>query len=112
MSVIIVRLSMGLAYQCCFLFDQWPGGKVPPGSQFLTFQGAIREPRPRIPLFPSGSPLQAVIHVELDRVRGHAQTSDVFFLQGDVRVDQIVTEDVACFQEGPVRVQRFQRLFE
>jgi hypothetical protein len=40
-----LRISIGLAYQCCFQFDQWPGGKVPPGSQFFASFRAPLEPR-------------------------------------------------------------------
>ena len=46
--------------------------------------------------------LEAVIHVELDRVRRHSQPGDVLVLKVDIRIDQVVTEHAASFQELPI----------
>src|SRR5512146_3541497 len=43
---------------------------------------ARRRPRPR--------PSQAVVHLELDRMRRHPEARDLLHLELDVRVDQIV----------------------
>ena len=52
--------------------------------------------------------LQAVVHIELDRMRGHAETRDFFHLELDVRVDRVVREHVAGSQEVTIFVERFQ----
>ena len=56
--------------------------------------------------------LEAVVHVELDRVRGHAQARDVFHLEVDVAVDHLVGENVAGGEEVTVGVERLECLVE
>lgn len=56
--------------------------------------------------------LQAVIHIELDRMGGHPQPSHILFLQGDVSVDQIVGEHPALGQKFAVDIQRRQGFVE
>ena len=54
--------------------------------------------------------LQAVIHVEFDRMGRHAQARDVIHLQVDVGVDQVITEHAARFQEVTIAVEGAKRL--
>jgi hypothetical protein len=53
-----------------------------------------------------------VVHVELDRVRGHAEARDFVHLQLDVGVEHVVGEHAALGQEGAVLVQVLQRLVQ
>jgi hypothetical protein len=46
-----------------------------------------------------------MIHLELDRVRGHLKTLDFGHLQLDEAVDEVVAEDTAVLQEGAVLVE-------
>src|SRR5690606_4850635 len=55
---------------------------------------------------------QAVVHVELDRVGGHAQTLHFAFLLGQVGIDHVVAEHAAAGQELAVLVQRLERLVQ
>ena len=52
--------------------------------------------------------LDAVVHVEFNRVSRHAQTRDFFHLQIDVAVDLIVGEHTTCGQEAAVGVKRLE----
>ena len=51
-----------------------------------------------------------VVHVELDRVRGHVQALHISLLELDVAVDHVVSEYAAGGQEGAIRVQCGQGL--
>src|SRR6266550_6615229 len=57
------------------------------------------------PCWPGLWRLQAVIHVEFDRMRRHAKTRHLFHLERDVRVEHVVRED-------PTAGQKFVILFE
>ena len=67
-------------------------------------------------LAPHPSPCAAiysdVVHVELDRVGGHAEARDFLHLQLDVGVDVGVGEDAALGQEGAALVEVVERLVE
>ncbi|ABA50095.1 hypothetical protein BURPS1710b_2769 [Burkholderia pseudomallei 1710b] len=56
--------------------------------------------------------LQRVVHLELDRVRRHAELRELLLLQAQVRVDHRVREHAAARQELAVLVERFERLVE
>ena len=56
--------------------------------------------------------LQAVIHVEFDRMRRHSQPCDVFFLQLDVGVDQVIGKHIARLEKVSVIRQRRKRLIQ
>ena len=56
--------------------------------------------------------LQAVVHVELDRMRGHAESRDFFHLQFDVGIDHVVAEHAALGQESAILVQVRQRFIQ
>lgn len=45
---------------------------------------------------PTGSSLQAVIHLVFDRMRGHAKTRDLFHLERCVGVEHVIGEDAAA----------------
>src|SRR5450631_4354504 len=49
-------------------------------------------------------PLEAVIHVELDRMGRHPKTSDFFHFQRDVPIDHVVRENAAAGEEFAVLV--------
>jgi hypothetical protein len=53
-----------------------------------------------------------VVHVELDRVGGHAEARDLLHLQRDVGVDHVVAEHAAAGQELAILVQVLERLVE
>ena len=53
--------------------------------------------------------LDTVIHFELDRMRGHAQTSHFIHLQRDEGIDKVVGEYTATGQELAILVQVCQR---
>src|SRR6185369_12603479 len=57
-------------------------------------------------------PLKAVVHVELDRMRRHAETGHFLHLQLDIGVDHGVGEHAAFGQEAASLVQVFQRLVQ
>ena len=64
---------------------------------------------------PPGShfcPLEAVIHVEFGRMCCHSESRDVFHLQVDIRVDEVIAEDPACFQEFTIQVEGAQSLIQ
>src|SRR5258708_9722543 len=64
---------------------------------------------------PCASPcgtLGRVVHLELDRMRGHAEARDLLHLERDVRVDNIVGEHPAAREELAVAVQGIERLVE
>ena len=54
----------------------------------------------------------AVIHIELDRVRGHAQAHDVGGFQLDIGVNQVVGKDPAGRQETTIGIERIERFVE
>src|SRR4030067_838897 len=56
--------------------------------------------------------LNTVIHVELERMCGHAEARDILHLERNVGIDQIVGEYAALGQEFTVLVQGVQRLVE
>ena len=56
--------------------------------------------------------LQRVVHVELDRMRGHAEASHFLHLQFDIGVNHGVAEYTAAGQELAVLVQILERLVE
>src|SRR6201999_1943422 len=68
----------------------------------------------RAPLFRCGASfaLQRIIHLELDRVRGHFETRDFGHLQLDIGVDEIVVEHAAVLEERAVLVEVLDRLAE
>src|SRR5688500_7183315 len=51
-----------------------------------------------------------VIHLELDRVRRHAEALHLLVLERDVRIDHVVGEDPAAGEELAVLVERLERL--
>src|SRR5205814_10514764 len=53
-------------------------------------------------------PLEAVIHVELDRMRRHPETSDFFHFQRDVAVEHVVRENTTASEEFAVLVDTLQ----
>src|SRR6185503_17221676 len=57
-------------------------------------------------------PLGRVVHLELDRVRGHAEALHLLVLEPDVRIDHVVGEDAAAREEGAVLVEVLERLVE
>src|ERR1043166_2639883 len=70
--------------------------------------GLATGPR-RLPIIAS---LDAVIHLELDRVRGVLEGIDLAHLELEIGVDEVVAEHVALLQEGAVAVEAFERLPE
>jgi len=50
-----------------------------------------------------------IVHVELDRVRGHLETLDFGHLELDEAVDEVVVEHAAVLQEGAVLVEIFHQ---
>jgi hypothetical protein len=62
--------------------------KTPPDGGVLSFEVSSR--------------LHAVVHVELHRVGGHAHASDVFHLQVDVSIDEVIGEHTARGEEGAI----------
>src|SRR4051794_18894989 len=52
------------------------------------------------------------VHVELDRMRRHAEALHFLVLEGDVRIDHVVGEDAAAREELAVLVERLERLVE
>src|SRR5262249_4424395 len=62
---------------------------------------------------PEARPLsEAVVHVELDRMRRHREARDLLLLQADVRVDQRVGQHAAGLEEAAVLVERLERLHQ
>ena len=53
--------------------------------------------------------LRGVIHLELDRVRRHAEALHLFVLEGDVRIDHVVREDAAAREDGRTVAVGFSR---
>src|SRR6188474_1456012 len=49
--------------------------------------------------------LYRVVHIELDRVRGHLEALDLGHLELEIGVDHVVREDAALFQEVSVLVE-------
>ena len=79
------------------------------GLNFPTNQK--KRPLPETPfLIPKPTPSAAVIHLKLHRMRRHFEAHHFRHLQLDERVDEIVIEHAAGFQEGPVLVQIRQSL--
>ena len=77
------------------------------------FKSATNQtPRYAQPGEPGRAASQAVVHVELDRVRGHAEAGDFLHLQLDVRIDHGIGEHAALGQEGTVLVQVLQGLVQ
>ena len=58
------------------------------------------------------SPLQGVVHVELDRVGGHAEAGDFLHFQFNVSVQHGIAEHAATGQELAVLVQIVQGLVQ
>src|SRR6267378_6544323 len=56
--------------------------------------------------------LQAVVHVEFDRMGRHAETRDFLLFQRDIGIDHIVAEDATLGQETAILVQMRKRLVE
>jgi hypothetical protein len=54
--------------------------------------------------------LQTVVHVELDRMGGHAQARDFAHLQLDVTINHVVREHPTGRQELAIGIQRIQGL--
>jgi Ni,Fe-hydrogenase III large subunit len=48
-----------------------------------------------------------IVHIELDRVRGHLKTLDFGHLQLDEAVDEVVVEHAAALEEDAVLVEVF-----
>jgi hypothetical protein len=46
-----------------------------------------------------------IIHVELDRVRGHLEAHHLAHFQFDVAVDDVVVENAACLEESAILVE-------
>ena len=49
--------------------------------------------------------LDAVVHVELDRVRHHLEALHLFHLQFEICIDRIVSEHITLLEEGAIRIQ-------
>ena len=60
--------------------------------------------------FSKSNGLQAVVHIELDRMRRHAETRDFFHLELDIGIKHVVTEDTALGHKCTVLVEVVQRL--
>src|SRR6187549_2613470 len=60
------------------------------------------------PTFASRDASTAVVHVELDRMSGHAEARDFLCLQSDVSVDHVVGEHTTARQELAILVQVFE----
>src|SRR5438445_6590732 len=56
--------------------------------------------------------LQAVIHLELDWMRRHPETSNFLLLERDIRVEHVVREHAAAGQKLAVLVETLEGLFE
>src|SRR5260221_6865358 len=69
---------------------------------------AVSEDRPGGPPLP----LKTVIHIELDRMRRHPETSDLLHFQRDVPVEHVVRENTAAGNEIAVPVDTLQRFVE
>src|SRR3954452_19772668 len=54
--------------------------------------------------------LARIVHLELDRVRGHFEAGDFGHLQLDISVDEVVVEHAAVLEEAAVLVEVFERL--
>ena len=50
-------------------------------------------------------PLYRIIHIKLDRMGGHAETRDLFHLEFDITIYQVIIKDTTGFQEFPVGIQ-------
>src|SRR5690348_5986486 len=61
---------------------------------------------------PAGRWLQAVVHLEFERMRGHAERGQLFFLQRDVGIEHVVGEHAAAREELAILVELFERLLE
>src|SRR5579864_3335365 len=55
---------------------------------------------------------EAVIHLELDRMRGHPETRDFLHLKPDVRVEHVIREYASASQKLAVGFEVFERFFE
>src|SRR6188474_1060615 len=60
------------------------------------------------PTFASRDASTAVVHVELDRMSGHAEARDFLCLQSDVSIDHVVGEHAAPGQELAILVEVFE----
>src|SRR6478609_2264528 len=59
---------------------------------------------------PKDGASNAVVHVELDRVRHHLEPLHLFHFQLEIGIDGVVGEDIALLQEGAVLVERLAGL--
>src|SRR5438552_8941213 len=66
----------------------------------------------RAPVHADGARLCRVVHLEFDRVRGHAEALHLLVLQPDVGVEHVVGEYPAARQEIAVLVERLERFLE
>src|ERR1039457_1022157 len=57
-------------------------------------------------------PSQTVVHLQFDRMRGHAQPRHFLHLQFDVGIDQIVVEPPAGLEKSPIPVEVIERHIE
>src|SRR5262245_1510174 len=64
------------------------------------------------PPVPARRRLRRVVHVELDRVGGHAKARDLIHLERRVCVEHFCGEHTAAREELPVLVEAFERHFE
>src|SRR6187200_1975762 len=64
------------------------------------------------PTFASRDASTAVVHVELDRMSGHAEARDFLCLQSDVSIDHVVGEYAAPGQELAILVEMLERHVE
>src|SRR5215467_14718622 len=56
--------------------------------------------------------LQAVVHLELDRMRGHPEACDFLFLERYVGIEHPVRKHTAASQKLAVTIEAFERFFE
>src|SRR5216684_1263122 len=77
-------------------------------SSFGKETGAARRPCPRA----SAAPLRRVVHLEFDRMRGHAEALHLLVLEPDVGVEHVVGEYPAAREELAVLVETLEGLFE
>ena len=55
-------------------------------------------------------PLEAVVHVKFDRVRCHTQARDIFHLEVDIGVDEVIAENaenVEKYKSGKTQLVGF-----
>src|SRR6202165_689626 len=94
--------------------NPWPSVYQKPGR--LQFRrppdkqrGGPWRSAPGLPDFPR---LQAVIHIELDRMRRHAKSRDFFHLERDVSIEHVVRENPASSQKFVILLEIVERFVE